>query len=84
MTKDEAKAAVEMRIFNGVQFTFNQLSMHCRGVDGMRDPWRIADAAIQRNRKKGFIAFIRNGNQSIWHLTDAGKAEAAHRAAKSS
>lgn len=85
MTREEAKEVCRQRMLNGVQFTFAQLDDYltracdsATQIDGT-DRWRIADAMIQQFRKKGLIAFVRHGRNSIWTLTEAGRALAGER-----
>lgn len=66
-------AEIERRIFSGEPFTFHELH---RGAD---NAYREADRLIQKHRKKGFIAFMRDGRKVFWSLTDAGKEEKARR-----
>jgi hypothetical protein len=80
MTRDEANKIVEDRIFSGEPFTFMDLQFLCEDVEGMKDGWRVADVAMQRNRRKGFTTFHRQGREVIWNLTPKGKTEAKNRA----
>lgn len=83
MTRDEADKIVEDRIFSGEPFTFLTLQMLCENVEGMKDGWRVADVAMQRNRRKGFTTFHRQGREVIWQLTPKGQTEAKNRAKQS-
>lgn len=66
-------AEIERRIFSGESFTFHDLH------SGLDSAYREADRLIQKHRKKGFISFERQGRDSVWSLTEAGKAEKARR-----
>ncbi|WP_371346522.1 hypothetical protein [Ancylobacter sp. IITR112] len=70
---DNLITRLERRIFNGEPFTFS-------GLHGNHDAaYRPADRLIQKYRKKGFIAFEREGREAVWSLTEAGFAEQKRR-----
>lgn len=74
MTEHEALIVrLERRILSGEPFTFYGLH------GGLDDAARQADRLIQKYRKKGFIAFEREGREAVWSLTEAGLAERARR-----
>lgn len=73
MDIERTVAGIERLIFSGEPFTF--FALH-QGLDAR---YRLADRLIQKYRKKGFIDYERRGRDSIWSLTDAGKAEKARR-----
>lgn len=60
---------VELRMSGGQSFTYAQL---CAVRDG-DDRDRAIDKTIQRWRRKGLIAFTREGGRVVWRLTDAGR-----------
>lgn len=78
MTRDEIVAAIEARMGDGEPFTFGDLhrlqSIKQPTSLDEPDPYRLADAAIQRWRKRGWISFRRVGRDTFWSLTDAGRA----------
>lgn len=66
----EQLTEVEIRMLSGEPFTFGHL---CDAYpDGNHG--RTIDGSIQKFRKKGFIAFVRQGRQVVWTATEAGKA----------
>lgn len=75
--KEEATKAILDRVATGVSFTYAQLHeiVDALGANEARD--RIADRTIQSWRRKGFIAFTREGRSVIWNLTEAGHAQVA-------
>lgn len=79
MTRDEIIAAIEARMGDGRAFSFADLSEIARRLAGWGDlpdgkpTWRLADNAIQRWRKRGWISFVRFGRETVWSLTDAGR-----------
>lgn len=66
MTNDEITARIEQRMSNGESFTFGALHANLPEA-----AYRIADKAIQRWRRKGWIAYTREGRSIVWRLTDA-------------
>lgn len=65
---------IEDRMMSGEPFTFRQLqSLSVSYID----TYRVADRALQKWRRKGWITFERKGRTPIWSLTDKGKAEAS-------
>jgi hypothetical protein len=72
MDRQEILKAVEARMASGEPFTFVQLHspFSAQGVDA----FRIADRAIQKWRKKGWIAYAFEGRTPVWSLTPAGRA----------
>lgn len=70
---------IEKRMSDGSSFTYSQLSALAGGWGFDEGKHRLADKAIQRWRKKGWIAFTREGRLLIWNLTDEGRAEKARR-----
>lgn len=66
MTDAEILTYVEQRMSNGQSFTFG--SLH-RGLPDTA--YRIADRAIQKWRRKGWIAFTREGRNAVWRLTES-------------
>lgn len=80
MTRDEAKNFCQNYMLSGNSFTFIELTKALResanganSIDGS-DTWRIAYSMIKKFHKKGVISFVRKGRDSIWSLTDAGRA----------
>lgn len=65
---------IEERMVSGEPFTFMQL--HSLSGYGS-DTYRLADRALQRWRKKGWISFIRKGHSPVWSLTEIGKRQAS-------
>lgn len=73
MTDTSAAAsirAIESRMRSGEPFTYGQL---CRLPGMHRDDDRLADKAIQRWRRRGWISFERVGRNTLWTLTEVGK-----------
>lgn len=66
---------IEARMANGEPFSFHQLWVPLCGGDSNHPAYRLADRTIQRWRRKGWIAFVRIGRDTVWSLTDAGHAE---------
>lgn len=60
---------IEKRMKSGKPFTFASLHTNLPEVG-----YRMADRTIQKWRRKGWISFARNGRDTIWSLTDAGRA----------
>ena len=64
---EQYQQAIECRMSSGEPFTYGEL---CRiqprpfGEDG-----RTADKTIQKWRRKGWIAFTREGRSTVWRLT---------------
>lgn len=75
--KSAASEAILKRIATGESFTYAQLHeiVDALGANEAHD--RIADRTIQSWRRKGFIAFTREGRSVIWNLTEAGHAQVA-------
>lgn len=73
--KDAATKAVLDRIASGAPFTYAQLTelVVAHGAHEGHD--RIADRTIQSWRRKGSIAFVREGRNVIWSLTELGRAQ---------
>jgi hypothetical protein len=69
---------VEDRIFSGEPFTYSALC----ALRPNNDADRYADKTIQKYRRKGYIAFTREGRAVVWRLTDAGQEYARARAHK--
>lgn len=65
-----APGVLEARMSNGEPFTFQELA-HLGLQAGIE--WQSVDAAIQRWRKRGWIAFTRQGRNVVWRLTPAGR-----------
>lgn len=66
--------SIEARMANGKPFTYGELM----GLTaGGHDPSRVADRAIQRWRKRGWISYERVGRSVVWTFTDAGRAALA-------
>jgi hypothetical protein len=72
MDRQEILKAVEARMANGEPFTFVQLHSPFSGQEVAA--FRIADRAIQKWRKKGWIAYALEGRTPVWSLTPAGRA----------
>lgn len=65
---------IEARMLSGEPFTF----MHLHSLSGYQgDTYRVADRALQKWRKKGWISFVRKGHTPVWSLTGVGLKEAA-------
>lgn len=71
--KETIAAAIESHIASGETFTLSDLVSIALRYSGDCDADRLADAAIQRWRKKGWISFSRAGRRTVWSLTDAGR-----------
>lgn len=69
----ENRRLIEARMASGASFRFGDLWRDKR-LDPKADPFREADKAIQRWRKRGWIEFQRDGRDTIWTLTEAGNA----------
>jgi DNA-binding transcriptional regulator PaaX len=65
---------IEARMATGQPFTYGSL---CRTAGQPQDPDRAVDKAIQKWRRKGWIALTREGRQVVWSLTDAGRVAVA-------
>lgn len=74
MIMNETLQKIEARMANGEPFRFRDLHSL---ANSMGADWRIADRAIQRWRKRGWISFVRVGRDSIWSLTEAGRSALA-------
>ncbi len=59
---------IEKRMKSGKPFTF--ASLHTNLPE---EGYRMADRTIQKWRRKGWISFVRNGRDTIWALTAAGR-----------
>lgn len=71
MTKEQIQSAVEARMANGNPFTLKELRQLPAFAD-VKDvsPDRVADALIQRWRKRGWVTFTRVGRDTVWTLTE--------------
>lgn len=72
---DEELRKIEARMSNGEPFTFMQLHQ-LSGCDS--DTYRLADRALQKWRRKGWISFKRKGHTPVWFLTDIGREKVLH------
>jgi hypothetical protein len=73
MSETRNWTAIERRMASGDTFTLAQLSRLGNPTAGqMYD--RVADRAMQKWRRLGWIDFKREGRVPVWHLTDAGRA----------
>lgn len=70
-TQDELDR-LTARMSSGKPFTYGALA-----ADGL-DKKRAADKQIQKWRKKGWIAFTREGGATVWRLTKEGIVATAH------
>lgn len=68
--------AIEAVIFSGLPFTYMRLAAINVDHGGDESKDRLADRTLQKHRRKGLIAFTREGRAVVWRLTDTG-AEAA-------
>lgn len=66
MTRDEKKALITARMFNGEPFTAMQLA-NLAGLD-LAD-FRLADGLIQKHRKAGKIAYSYERGSPVWRMT---------------
>lgn len=66
---------IEKRMASGQPFTYGELCALTPSDEG----GRLADRTIQKWRKKGWIAFTREGRNTVWRLTGAGLEAAAVR-----
>lgn len=71
---------VEDVIFSGLPFTYMVLSGANDDAGGDESKDRLADRTIQKYRRKGMIAFTREGRNVVWTLTALGRLEAHLRA----
>lgn len=75
MNKIDIAAAVEKRMSSGSPFTVGELwTPFAQHRSPTLNPYLLAHKEVQRWRKRGWIAFRRNGREVIWTLTDAGRA----------
>lgn len=64
---DDIKAKIEARMLNGQPFTYGDLCAELKTAG--RDLDRKIDQMIQKLRKKGKIAFTREGGRVVWKAT---------------
>lgn len=74
--KAAAVQAIEARIMSGQPFTYMHLCFMPAVRALIHDKGRTPDRIIQKWRRKGLIVFERRDRQTIWSLTDAGRAKA--------
>lgn len=69
------RSELEKRMLSGQPFTYGELSRQFAPGQGARgrgpDASRIVDHTIQRLRRKGLIAFTREGGKVLWRATGA-------------
>ena len=67
------RSELEKRMLSGQPFTYGELSRQFAPGQGARGPdaSRIVDHTIQRLRRKGLIAFTREGGKVMWRATEA-------------
>lgn len=77
MNRTELSSVILARMASGAPFTYGDLHypLPKKGTDGCETA-RVADQAIQRWRKKGWISFTRVRGQCVWSLTNLGTTEA--------
>jgi hypothetical protein len=74
--RESLRAKIEARMSRGDPFTYGDLYINLDSATC--DVSRVADQCIQRWRKRGWVAFTREGGRVVWSLTDAGKAALAN------
>lgn len=82
LTRDEAEAKVEGRIFEGEETACSTLEGLCANVEGEENGWEIGQQTLERLGNKGLIQFRREGGRTLCSLTPAGRAEAQRRMAE--
>lgn len=78
MTRADARLLAETRALNGDRFTASHLTGVLFAANGHRDTFsdggecfRVADAVIQKLRRKGLIGFKRENGRTIWSMVVA-------------
>lgn len=74
--KEAARQAAVTRMLNGEPFTYAGIGAVVSSCGAHEGRDRIADRTIQRWRRKGWIAFTREGRSVVWRLTELGVAQA--------
>jgi hypothetical protein len=74
---------IEKRMLSGEPFTYGELSREFTpgGVEAHNDASRLVDRTIQKLRRKGLIAFTREGGKVVWRATNQPRGLSAGEAA---
>lgn len=77
LSQEQCFIEIEKRMASGRDFTVGDLTAPLiqRSANDV-DPSKVADKAVQRWRKKGWIAFTREKGVPIWSLTSDGRSNA--------